>query len=165
LEQQEVVPILDLFGNPIEDPFNQGDVLTATVITPVLIEDTFLRDRFTLLSQYSKDRNSASVRWFVTRRDYSESSLDTLDNQLQLRYSRALSSRLSASAVVNLWDHTEENESQFDYFQDAVDFIVRYQVGPRANLGARIGRLNRDANRPEGDFSENRASLNFNVVF
>jgi uncharacterized protein (PEP-CTERM system associated) len=165
LEEQEVVPVLDLFGNPIENPFAQDEVLTTTVTTPTLIEDTFLRDQFTLQSQYSKGRNSATLRWFVTRRDYNESDLDTLDNQLQFRYSRTLSTRLRASAILNLWDHSEQSDSSFDYFQDALDLVVRYQVGPRTNLGVRIGRLNRDADRSEGDFSENRASLDFNVRF
>lgn len=163
--QQEVVPIRDLFGDPIRDPFDTDEVLTATVTTPVIIDDTFLRDRFELQSLYRKGRNTASVRWFVTRREYDQSDLDTRDNQMQLRYSRRVSNRLTASAVVNFWDHSEENAAGFDFFQDAVDLVVSYRLGPKARLGARIGRLNRDADAVGGDFSEHRASLNFSVRF
>jgi uncharacterized protein (PEP-CTERM system associated) len=165
LEQQEVVPVRDLFGNPIVDPFGSGDVLTTSVTTAALIDDTFLSHRFTLEAQYSKGRNNGSLRWFLTRREYDQSDLDTRDNQLQLRVGRTLSSRLSANAVVNFWDHSEDNDAAFDYLQDALDFYLQYRVGPRANLNARIGRLNRDADASGGDFSENRASLDFSVTF
>jgi uncharacterized protein (PEP-CTERM system associated) len=165
LEEQEVVPVVDVFGNPIEDPFNTDEVLTTTVTTPVLIDDTFLSDDFSLRAAYSKGRNSASARWQVARRNYNEADLDTLDNRVQLSYSRRISTRLTAGATLNLWDHSEDPDAAFDYFQDALDLNVRYQLGPRASLNARIGRLNRDANRSEGDFSENRASLGFNVRF
>ena len=165
LAQQEVVPLRDLFGEPIRDPFDTDQVLTATVITPVIVNDTFLRDRFELQSLYQKGRNTASVRWFVTRREYDQADLDTRDNQMQLRYSRRMSNRLTASAVVNFWDHSEENDDGFDFFQDAVDLVLSYRLGPRANLGARIGRLSRDAEAAGGDFSEHRASLDFSLRF
>lgn len=165
LEGQEVVPIVDVFGNPIEDPFNTDEILTTTVTTPVLIDDTFLSDDFSLRAAYSKGRNTASARWQMVRRDYDEADLDTLDNRLQFSYSRRVSTRLTAGATLNLWDHSEDADAAFDYFQEALDLNVRYRVGPRANLNASIGRLNRDADQSDGDFSENRASLGFNVRF
>ncbi len=165
LEQQEVVPVRDLFGNPIEDPFNRGDVLTTSVTTATLVDDTFLRDRFTLLSEYAKGRNRGSLRWYVTRRQYDEADLDTFDNQVRLSYSRTLSARLSASAIINFWSHSEDNDAGFDYVQDAVDLVLNYRLGPRSSLGARIGRLNRDSEASDRDFSENRASLDFNIAF
>jgi len=97
--------------------------------------------------------------WWVTRRDYSSSDLDTLDNQLRLTYTRQLSGRLSASAIVRLWDHSEQQDAGFDYWQDGLDLRVNYRLGPRTTLGARIGRQNRDSDAPDGSFSENRVSM------
>jgi uncharacterized protein (PEP-CTERM system associated) len=162
LQEQQVVDAVDVFGNPIEDPFDDGQVLTTSVTNPALIQDTFLRDQFVLVSAYSKARNSASLRWFVTRRLYDQADLDTLDNQLTLTLSRRLTTRLRAAADFNVWDHSEQQDSGFDYFQHDVNLRVNYQVGPRSSIGARVGRLNRDANQASGNFSENRFSLDFN---
>ncbi|MCG6940115.1 MAG: TIGR03016 family PEP-CTERM system-associated outer membrane protein [Thiohalocapsa sp.] len=165
LQQQQVVPMQDVFGKTIRNPFTRGEVLTTSVTTPALTNDTFLRKLLTLESSFSKGRNAASLRWFVTRRDYDKSDVQTLDNQLQFRYSRSLSARLRASAVVNVWDHSESSDSRYDYVQDALDLVVHYEVGRRTSLGARVGRLNRDAKSASGDFSENRASLDFTLRF
>jgi len=165
LQQQQVVPVQDLFGAPIEDPFARGDVLTASVTNAPLVDDTFLQKQFLLASEYSKGRDSAGLQWYLTQRDYDQSDFDTMDNQFVFRYSRRLSGRLTASAVVNFWDHSGDNAAQYDYVQDAVDLIVNYRLGARSNLGARIGRLNRDAQLSTGDFSENRASVNFSWRF
>jgi len=154
-----------VFGKTIRNPFTRGEVLTTSVTTPALTNDTFLRKLLTLESSFSKGRNAASLRWFVTRRDYDKSDVQTLDNQLQFRYSRSLSARLRASAVVNVWDHSESSDSRYDYVQDALDLVVHYEVGRRTSLGARVGRLNRDAKSASGDFSENRASLDFTLRF
>ncbi|WP_296900231.1 TIGR03016 family PEP-CTERM system-associated outer membrane protein [Thiohalocapsa sp.] len=165
LQQEEVVPVRDLFGNPIPDPFATDEILTATVTTPVLVDDTFLRDRLELHSAYRKGRNAASVRWWVTRREYDQRDLDTLDNQVRFQFSRRLSTRLTASASVDLWDHSEDNPNAFDFFQDELNLGLSYRVGPQASLGARIGRLKRDVDGEADDFSEHRLSMDFNVRF
>jgi uncharacterized protein (PEP-CTERM system associated) len=162
LQREQVVPVEDLFGNEIASPFLDGDVAFVTVTTPALVEETFLNHRFEFLSQYQKGRNSASLRWFLTDRDYSESDRDTLDNQLQFTYSRRLSGRLSGNAVVNLWHHREDADARFDYTQDALDLGLSYQLGRRTRVGARIGRLNRDGDAPGLSFSENRFTMDFN---
>ena len=157
--EQQIVPIEDVFGEPIINPITGEEVVTASITTPVLINDTFLRDRFQLSVGYNRGRNSGLMDWWVTRRDYSSSDLDTLDNQLRLTYTRQLSGRLSASAIVRLWDHSEQQDAGFDYWQDGLDLRVNYRLGPRTTLGARIGRQNRDSDAPDGSFSENRVSM------
>lgn len=157
--EQQIVPIEDVFGEPIVNPITGEEVVTASITTPVLIEDTFLRDRFQLSVGYNRGRNRALMDWWVTRRDYSSSDLDTLDNQMRLTYTRQLSGRLSASAILRFWDHSEEQDSGFDYWQDGLDLRVNYRLGPRTTLGARIGRQNRDSDAPDGSFSENRVSM------
>ncbi|MGB5834341.1 MAG: TIGR03016 family PEP-CTERM system-associated outer membrane protein [Thiohalocapsa sp.] len=157
--EQEIVPIEDEFGEPVVDPITGQDVVSASTTTPALIDDTFLRDRFELTVGYSKGRNRASARWWVTRRDYNSSDLDTLDNQLRLTYTRQMSRRLSASAIVRTWDHSEQQDDGFDFWQDGVDLRVNYLLGPRTSVGARIGRQNRDSDSPTGSFSENRISM------
>ena len=57
------------------------------------------------------------------------------------------------------WDHTEKQDSQYDYSQQAVYLGLNYQLGRRTYLDAQIGRQNRDAEYAEGSFSENRVSL------
>jgi len=163
--QQRIVPVEDLFGEPIVDPITGENVVFASITTPALIEDTFLRDRFELSAAYNKGRNQATWYWWVTRRDYSSSDLDTLDNQMRVSYTRRLSARLSASADLRLWDHSEEADSGFDYWQDGLNLRVNYRLGPRTSLAARIGRQNRDANAPNRSFSENRASMNLTFRF
>jgi uncharacterized protein (PEP-CTERM system associated) len=101
----------------------------------------------------------------VTRRDYSNSDQDTLDNQMRVSYTRRLSARLSASADLQLWDHSEQADSGFDYWQDGLNLRMNYQLGSRTNLAARIGRQNRDSDAPNGSFSENRASMNLTFRF
>lgn len=163
--EQEIVPTEDLFGEPILDPITGDNVVDAAITTPALIDDTFLRDRLQLSVAYNKGRNQASWYWWVTRRDYNSSDLDTMDNQTRFTYTRRLSGRLSASAVVGLWDHSEQQDSIFDFWQNGVDFRVNYKLGPQSSLGARIGRQQRDSDLPGGSFSENRASMNFTYRF
>jgi uncharacterized protein (PEP-CTERM system associated) len=159
--EQQIVPVEDIFGEPIADPITGDQVTTASITTPALINDTFLRDRLQLSVGYSRGRNSALMDWWVTRRDYSSSDLDTLDNQLNLTYTRQLSGRLSASAIVRLWDHSEEQDSAFDYWQQGLDLRVNYCLGPRTTLAALIGLQSRDSDAPNGSFSESRISMNF----
>jgi hypothetical protein len=130
-----------------------------------LIQDTYLRDGFQLSVGYNKGRNQASWYWWVTRRDYSSSDLDTLDNQMRLSYTRRLSARLSASADLQLWDHSEQADSGFDYWQDGLNLRVNYRLGPRTSLATRIGRQNRDSDAPNGSFSENRVSMDLTLRF
>jgi hypothetical protein len=133
--------------------------------TPVQIDEVFLRDRLEFTVGYRKGRNSAQWRWYMTRRDYSESDLDTLDNEMWLTFSRSLSKRLSASLELRLLDHSEEQADAFDYVQQGINLRSSYQLGPRTRLSGRIGRQSRDANQPTGDFSEHRASLEFSFRF
>ena len=78
---------------------------------------------------------------------------------MRLTWTRQLSDRLAASAIVRLWDHSEEQDAAFDYWQDGLDLRVNYHLGSRTTLGARIGRQNRDSDAPDGSFSENRISM------
>ncbi len=157
--QQDVVPVEDIFGNPIVDPITGGNVTGASITTPVLIDDTFLRDRFELDVGYSWGRNGANWRWYVTRRDYNESDLETLDSVMRFSYSRRLSVRLSATANVYYWDYSEEQDEGFDFTQNALQLGVDYALGARTRLGASIGRQRRDSQAPDGSFSENRVTL------
>jgi uncharacterized protein (PEP-CTERM system associated) len=163
--EQEVVPVEDVFGEPIENPITGENVVSAVLTTPVRIDETFLRDRLSFLAAYRKGRNSAQWRWLLTRRDYSERDLDTLDNEIWLTYTRRLTGRLSASAEVRLLDHSEEGTDAFDYFQHGINLRSTYRLGRRTSLSGRIGRQSRDANRPGGDFSEHRLSLAFTFRF
>ena len=156
---QQVVPVEDIFGNPIIDPITGNRVVRDSITTPALVEDTYLRDRFQLSLGYSRGRNLVRWDWWTTRRNYNKSDLDTLDNQTRVDYSRRLSRRLSATMDVWFWDHTEKQDSQYDYNQQAVYLGLNYQLGRRTYLDAQIGRQNRDAEYPEGSFSENRVSL------
>jgi uncharacterized protein (PEP-CTERM system associated) len=163
--RQEVVPTEDLFGNPIQDPITGEGVTRASITTPVLIDDTFLRDRFELDVGYSRGRNRANWRWYVTRRDYNESDFETLDSVMRLSYSRQLSGRLSATTSVYYWDYSEQQEEAFDFTQNAVGLGINYTVGARASLGAWIGRQERNSNTPEGSFTENRVSMDLTYRF
>jgi uncharacterized protein (PEP-CTERM system associated) len=139
--QQQIVPLEDLFGEPIVDPITGENVIFASITTPALIQDTFLRDRFQLSVGYNKGRNQATWNWWVTRRDYNSSDLDTLDNQMRLSYTRRLSARLSASADLQLWDHSEQADSGFDYWQDGLNLRVNYSLGhARPLLQESVGR-------------------------
>jgi hypothetical protein len=100
----------------------------------------------------------------LTQRDYSASDLDTFDNQWRLTYSRRLSSRLSASVGLRYWWHEESGRDQFNYTQDAVDFNLRYTVGPRTTLTTRLARQNRNSDNNLSDFSEHRVSVFINFV-
>ena len=163
--RQEIVPTEDLFGNPIQDPITGDDVTRASITTPVLIDDTFLRDRFEFDVAYSRGRNTANWRWYVTRRDYNESDLETLDSEMRLSYTRRLSGRLSANANVYYWDYSEKQDDAFDFTQNAVELGINYTLGPRTRLGARIGRQDRDSNTPDRSFAENRVSMDLTYRF
>jgi uncharacterized protein (PEP-CTERM system associated) len=161
LQQEDVVLQRDLFGGRIDDPFQSGAFLPGTVTTPTLNDETFLRERFLLQAAYARGRNNASVRWFVTRREYDQSDVETRDSQVFASFSRRLSPRLTGSAILNLWEHGEDNVGSADYVQDALDLRLSYQLGRRTRIGARVGRLNRDADASDASFSENRVSMDF----
>jgi len=163
--RQEIVPTEDLFGNPILDPITGDAVTRASITTPILIDDTFLRDRFELDVAYSRGRNSANWRWYVTRRDYNESDLETLDSVMRLSYTRRLSGRLSATASVYYWDYSEEQDGAFDFTQNAADFGVNYTLGARTSIGAWVGRQNRNSDAPDGSFTETRVSMDLTYRF
>ncbi|HBG95297.1 MAG TPA: TIGR03016 family PEP-CTERM system-associated outer membrane protein [Chromatiaceae bacterium] len=157
--EQQIVPLEDIFGQPIVNPITGENVVAASITTPVLIDDTFLRERLQLSVGYSKGRNSALLDWWTTRRDYNSSDIDTLDNQVRLTYTRRLSNRLSASVFARIWDYSAQQQAGFDYFQDGVDLRVSYRLGSRSSLSARIGHQRRDSEAPQGSFSENRISM------
>lgn len=159
IAEQEIVPLTDLFGNPIVDPIT-GDVVEATVTTPALIDDSFLRQRWSTSVAYSWGRNNAVGSWIITERDYSTADLDTIDNQWRFSYSRRLSGRLSATTQVIYWDHSESRSEEFDYQQDSLSFSLRYRLGSRTNLAARYSRQQRGGQDRLDDFTENRIALN-----
>jgi uncharacterized protein (PEP-CTERM system associated) len=163
--EQQVVPLEDEFGDPIPDPITGEGVLATVVTTPIRRDETFLRDQLNLSAAYSKGRNTARLSWSVTRRDYSESDLDTLDNDMRVTFTRRLSQRLSASAELRLLRHEEEQTDAFDYFQHGINFGTSYQLGPRSSFSGRIARQARDGSRARGGFSEHRASFSFNYRF
>jgi len=161
IEEQEVVPLEDAFGNPILDPIN-GDVIRASVTTPVLIEESFLRRRWRTTLAYSRGRTNVTGQWIVTDREYSQSDRDTSDNQWRLNLRRSLSGRLSANAQFIYWDHSQSqsaNSLNTDYIQHAVTVGLSYRLGQRTTLRARVAHEARNAEDRFGDFSENRASL------
>jgi hypothetical protein len=137
--QQQIVPVEDLFGEPIVDPITGENVVFASITTPVLIDDTFLSDRFELSVGWNKGRNQATWYWWVTRRDYSSSDQDTLDNQMRVSYTRRLSARLSASADLQLWDHSEAGGFRFR--------LLAGRSRPQDELSARAAHVARCKNR------------------
>lgn len=155
---QEVVPLVDVFGEPIIDPIN-GDVLTANIDSPVLIDDTFLNHRWTSTVGYQRGRNSANLNWSITQRDYSRALLDTTDFQVRLSFSRRLSARLTGTAAVRYWDHSEGRVDGRDFQQDGIDLTASYRLGPRTTLNSRIARQNRDSSLPNDSFDEHRFSI------
>jgi uncharacterized protein (PEP-CTERM system associated) len=163
--EQQVVPVEDAFGDLIPVPITGPDVVEANVLTPVLIDDTFLRDRFELSADYSKGRNSASGAWFLTRRDYDTRDLDTLDNQIRLRYTRRISPKFSATATARFWDHTEDNPAAVEFQRNEIDLQLNYRLGQRTSVGALIGVRDQQADDDEDSFTDQRGSLFVSIRF
>jgi len=160
IQDQVVVPLVDEFGNPILSPIT-GDVVEASITTPALVDDSYLLQNWTSSVAYDWGRNRAQLRWYVTQRDYSQADSDTFDSQLWLTLTRRLTPRLSGSAGLRYWDHSQSGTGGYDYQQTGVDARLTYALGPRTDIWMRFARQQRDATLQVDEFSENRVSLDF----
>lgn len=160
LLDQRVVPLVDLFGDPITNPL-EGDVLAANTSSPTLTDEDFLNHQINLAVAWRYRRNSAQFQWTGAQREYSGG--ETLDHQWSFNLSRSLSRRLNAAIGLQYWSHSEENRVGSDFTQQAVDLTLGYRLGPKATLNTRIARQSRDGDFSLDAFSEHRLTLDLSL--
>lgn len=164
LLQEEFIPLIDEFGDPIEDPVSDLP-LGVIVSSPVLINDVYVRDQLQARWSWFRGRTRANLRAWVNRRDYQSFDLYETDGRVYLNLSRRFAPKTSGRAWVNYWKHTEEAARVNDFDQYAISMRVTHRIARYLSLGLRYTFTERTSDSGLSDFSDNLLGLDLDLNF
>jgi uncharacterized protein (PEP-CTERM system associated) len=163
LLEQEVVPLEDEFGNPIEDPFT-GEGLAVIRNTPVLVDQVFVRQRFTTSVATNWARTRARLQLDVAWDEYQQGdNPETTSSQVLFDLRRSLTRQTSGNLQLRYWDWRRDggggdifNNSDFDQYR--VSIGLSHRLGRRTSVGLNVERTERNGESDLDSYDENRVS-------
>lgn len=162
LDQSGLLPTTNLAGNPV-NPFSgsPGAVNAAQNVDAFNYDGAYVDKRFKAAYLLQGKRTSFGLDASYSDKTYGDGTPGLLEWILGLRLSRQLGRQLSADARTS-WERTETDDG---FRADTWDlgFGVTRQLGPSTHLRFSYTHAQRDSNRPNDDYTENRFALVLNV--
>jgi len=163
LLEQEVIPLEDDLGNPILNPFT-GEALTVIQNTPVLVDQVFVRQRFTTSVSTDWARTRARLQLDVAWDEYQQGdNPETTSSQLVFDLNRRLTPKTSGNLQLRYWDWRRDardgdlfNTSDFDQYR--VSIGLSHRLGQRTSVGLNLERTERNGDTDLNSYDENRVS-------
>ena len=157
IDQQNILAQTDLAGNPV-DPFSGNPLDLANPEPGSFTGDgANVNKRLNLSYLLFGKRTSFSVNGRYSDREYVDSFKNLTEWKLWLDLRRQLARQLSVSGNAS-WDRTQD---EFDFSADTwkLGFRITRGLGDHTNLTLSYTYAERDSNRPDDDYTENRFAL------
>jgi len=159
---QEVIPLVDEFGNEIENPFT-GEPILIVVGTPALIEDVYVQQTFRAGMSTRRGRTNGNLQLRYYDRNYQTLELDTQDATLDFNLGRRLTPRTSGNLNVRYWKHTEEATDANDYDQYSARLSLSYRISQKITSSIGYRYSTRNSAVSDDNFDEGRVDWNLRV--
>lgn len=164
LTEQELVQLVDEFGNPILDPPVEGEI-PLPIDTPSLSRDVFVTERLNASWRYQRRRNTLTLRVNRSVRSFEAEGDEDETTNLSVSASRSLS-RQTRAGVNGQWQRSEftrtGGETQDFFFARA---FVSHTLSPYLSGNLDYSYRQRSADGAGEDYTENSVSASLNVRF
>jgi len=162
LDQQNILATSNLAGNPI-NPFtgNPGAITSAAGTNGFLQNGAYVDKRFHAAYLLQGRRTSFGIDANYSDKSYAAPTPGILEWEVGLNVNRKLGRVLSADARAS-WNRVEDDS---DFQSDTWDlgFGIDRQLGSNTHLRFSYTYSQRDSNRPDDDYTENRFALVLNT--
>ncbi|MGA7980410.1 MAG: TIGR03016 family PEP-CTERM system-associated outer membrane protein [Chromatiaceae bacterium] len=155
---QQIFPVTDAFGNPIQNPVTQDQVLLQAG-SPALTNAVYVNNNFSATVSTNWRRTPASLNFNYYQRKYQDQPLNTDDYTVYGRIGRNLSARTSLNLSLQWWDHSEQRTDAVDYTQKVAAVWLQRTI--TQNLSSRLGYsyTKRTSSDPLNEYDNNQIFL------
>lgn len=161
-QQQFALSDINGFGQNI-DPFNSGLLQNSFNLTTPF-NSTLENEQFDLSYSIKGQRTSVDITMSQSRQTRQEiDNIETTYNRIGVGVDRKLSSKLSLNARIS-WDEREDEQNEkADTYRYSLGLTQK--LGPSTNLSFNYTFSQRDSDRADDDYDENRINLSIRHDF
>ncbi len=162
LDEQQILATTNLAGNPV-NPFAgpPGAVISARGFNSFIGNGAYVDDRFTGGYLLQGRRTSFGIDARYSDKVYEKTPQEILEWEVGLTLSRQLARQLSVDARTSWYRTEDQGDFQADTWH--LRLGVTRQLGLYTHLRFSYSHEQRDSNRPNDDYTENRLALTLNT--
>ena len=155
------------FENPFGEPVDPGLVqdLPGTSTTPILVNDTYVQNRFSGTLAWRRGRNGISLNAWRSEYKYQQSDVSYLDTYSTLSYRRSLTPTSSGSLYLSFQKHDEQSGSasqQSDYNLYRLSLQWSKTLSQHMTASVLYSFITRESGSSLYDYNENRLFMTLN---
>jgi uncharacterized protein (PEP-CTERM system associated) len=162
---QQLVPLVDPFGEPIVDPLT-GEVFLVAIDTPSLTNDVVVRKN--LRGTVALNLRRSTVAWSLYQQEWdyqANSDQNQTDYGTRLSFTHQLTSDTSATLYGNWQRSTFDADDDANYhFWDAW-LTLRHRLSDHLSGSVNVGHLQQNSDDRENRYRENRIGAYLTVTF